>query len=128
MTDRLSSRSLSITMLVVGAWLIISPYIFGYENAAAIWQQVVGGLLVVIVGAVRYAAPGMHWPSWITVAVGAWLVVMSFALNLHMGVEYWNGLIVGLVAAIVGLWDATPQSSSVHHGIHRHSGGAHPVG
>lgn len=127
MVDRLSTKSLSIAMLVVGAWLIISPYILSYESAQAIWQQVIGGLLVVIVGAVRYAAPEIHWPSWITVAVGAWLIIMSFALNLQMGVEYWNGLIVGLVTAIVGLWDATPQSAVHHRGIHR-GGGAHPVG
>ena len=35
---------------VVGLWLIISPFITGYDASAAYWNQIILGILVAVVG------------------------------------------------------------------------------
>lgn len=130
MVDKaLQSRSLSSIMFIVGAWLLVSPYLLGYTLDQAIWQQTIAGLLIAIVAAVRYVMPAMQWPSWITVALGAWLVLAPFITGYNDGVAIWNGIFFGLVAAGLGLWDATTDFASVSgaHHIRHHSGGAHPT-
>ncbi len=45
--------------LLLGLWLIVSPFLFGYTNdAAAFWNsEVIGFMMVVITGVVAFAIP-----------------------------------------------------------------------
>jgi hypothetical protein len=45
--------------MLLGLWLIVSPFLFGYTNdAAAFWNsEVIGFMLVVITGVVAVAIP-----------------------------------------------------------------------
>lgn len=43
--------------LVLGIWLIISPWVLGYVTAAAFWNAIVVGMLLIGFALVRVAAP-----------------------------------------------------------------------
>ncbi|GEM_PF-4429531 len=45
--------------LIVGVWLVVSPFLFGYTyNTAEFWNsEVVGVMLIVITGIVGFSVP-----------------------------------------------------------------------
>lgn len=96
-------RSLAGLDFVMGAWLIISPFILSYTAANARWNQIIFGSIVAIAGAVRYFSPGAAWLSWLTGPVGVWLIVAPFVLHYNRGIAYGNEIVFGLIIAVLSL-------------------------
>ena len=80
MSDRdfaTQARTASGFNILLGIWLIISPWVFGYVSAgpAPMWNSVVVGALVVILAATRFStphtAPGL---SWTNLVLGLWTI------------------------------------------------------
>ena len=120
-TTTRSERGLSIVTLIIGAWLIASPYILGYVTQHAIWQQVIGGVIIVAVAAWQLSAPRMRWPSWITAIVGAWLIIAPFATVYADGAAYLNQIVFGLIMVGLSIWQLDPGYVPAR----RHGGGGH---
>lgn len=51
------TKSASWTNAAIGLWLILSPFILGYGNSAAMWNDVIVGVLVLVCGAWNAALP-----------------------------------------------------------------------
>lgn len=95
-------RSISVINLVLGVWLVISPFILSYTTTSSYWNQIIFGAIVGILAIVRLVSPRMTWPSWINSLIGLWLIVSPFILNYVRDVAYWNAIILGVVVAILG--------------------------
>jgi hypothetical protein len=68
--------------VVAGLWLIIAPFVLGYEDIqAALWNDVLVGIMVAAFAVARLARPLMNpsW-SWINALLGLWLIVAPFVL------------------------------------------------
>lgn len=92
--------------LVLGAWLFLSPWIFGFTSeTAASWNAWLSG--IVIAGlAIAALAAFAEWEEWISL-VSPWLV--GFSAN---ATAAWVHFVVGVIVAVVAairLW-------FVHHG------------
>lgn len=103
---RMTSRSISAINFLAGIWLIISPYILGYNTGQAMWQQTVAGVIIALMAIIHYAAPSMRWTSWINALAGIWMIVAPFATGYTATVAYWNEVILGIIVAVMALWNA----------------------
>lgn len=79
--ERETVQSIAIVNLILGAWLIISPWILGYTSAAAQWDQTIIGIVVVILAVLRGLAPRQQWLSFLTGLVAIWAVIAPFILG-----------------------------------------------
>lgn len=117
--DRLAAvKSASGLNIIAAIWLILSPFLLGYyELQAAIWNDIIVGVIVLGLGWARVAnpfyAPGF---SWANAVLGLWLILAPFALNYSaMPTPLWNDVIVGVVIAALATWSAvaTPHRSAM---------------
>lgn len=86
------------TVLLLGAWLLLSPFLLDQNHAAATSNAHIVGLCFVLFGAVALVEPRM-WEEWLNLALGGWLVVSPFVLGFaHHPVAAWNAITVGFIA------------------------------
>ena len=110
--------------IVAGLWLIIAPFALGYVDIrAALWNDIVVGIIVAAFAVARVARPLMNPSlSWINAVLGLWLIAAPFALGYGRAVEaealaaegalgtaqtaMWNDIIVGVIILVLGAWSA----------------------
>lgn len=92
-------------MLVLGAWLFISPWVVAAPAAGAVaWNAWIVGVLLVIVS-VAALAQLAEWEEWINLVLGGWVFASPwiFGYGAEAGAA-WNSYIVGVLAVIVAIW------------------------
>lgn len=91
------------TLLVLGAWLLLSPFLLDYAGA----QTALGNSLVAGTGVALFALLGLlrapPWSAWAALVVGLWLMASAFALAGASAPAYWNQLAVGALIVVFGL-------------------------
>lgn len=100
--------------IVLGVWLMIAPAILGYSGlAVAAWNDVIVGVLIVILAGIRVGMPARYAGlSWLNFVFGIWLVVAPFILGYLApapvpGVgttAMWNDIIVGILVLLFASW------------------------
>lgn len=120
--ERTTSQSLSILNMIFGAWLIVSPYILGYASSQARWQQAAAGAVILILAGIRFMAPHIQWVSWVNALIGVWMIVAPFtsASGYQSTVAFWNEVVIGILVALSGLWNASIHTMPLqqHHRGH----------
>lgn len=108
-------RTLSIVNAILGIWLIITPYWFGYTSTAATWNQTILGIVVLILAAIRAIVPSQRWTSMLTGIAGIWAIIAPFILSYNRSVAYWNEIIIGVLVAYLAFSNYGLSSASRHH-------------
>lgn len=94
--------------LVIGAGLLISPWLFGFAGeTAAAWNAALAGAFIAVLAVAAIAAFD-DWEEWLSLAAGAWVAVSPWLLGftgnaMATRVHAIAGVIVAVVAA-VRLW------------------------
>ena len=104
--DPVAASTLNI---IAGIWIILSPFIFGFWNLAApSWASVIVGVAVVVLAAIRVAAPMRNVGlSWINFLLGIWLVISPWVFGYAMRPRMvWNDVILGVIVGVLALWSA----------------------
>jgi hypothetical protein len=109
-------KILSGINIVLGAWLIIAPFVMGYTDTAAMWNSIIVGVIVAILAWIRAANPASApWLSWVNAVLGVWLIIAPFILGFSgMTGSKWTNIVVGVGIAIFGAWSAlaTPATTT----------------
>lgn len=105
--DRMETRTLSGINMLLGAWLIVSPYILSYSSTTAKWNQTIFGVVILLLAVARYIMPRLELASWLAGLAGIWMIIAPFILNYSTAVAYWNEVLVGIVVAMVAFWNTT---------------------
>ena len=91
--------------VLVGVWLAISPWVFGYFNITAptLTSVVLGVIIAVAAGA---ALLKFHeWEEWVSVVMSGWLIMSPWLFNYAaMAPAAWNHVIVGLLVLALSGW------------------------
>lgn len=112
-TTDAASRSSRISFastcnLVVGAWMILAPFILGYVTGAALWNSIIFGVLVVVFALMRVVntarSPAL---SWWNAIFGVWLILAPFVLGYELDAQIWNSVIAGLLILALGAWSGS---------------------
>jgi hypothetical protein len=103
--ERVSTREWSLSgnswvNILLGIWIIASPFVLGFHSKA-MWNNVVVGVGVGVLALIRW---GMHQPgwSWLNLILGIWLVISPFVFFLS-GAAMWNNVILGIIVAAFAL-------------------------
>ena len=93
--------------VVLGLWLIASPWVLGYAAMTApAWNAYVVGVIIAV--AALAALFAFHvWEEWVSVAFGTWLVISPWLLGFAgFSTALWNQIVVGVIVAALALWSA----------------------
>jgi hypothetical protein len=91
--------------LVLGIWLCLSPWILQLAGDQIVTQNsVLVGLLLILTESASLVSFRM-WEEWISVALGAWLVVSPWVLGIPEPAAMANFVIVGLAVAVLALYE-----------------------
>jgi SPW repeat len=105
-----SNAGVSWINVLLGIWVIISPFILGFSTLpAAMWNSVATGGAIGILALIRSSAPRQSGWSWTNVILGIWLIISPFALGFASGVALWNDVILGIIIAIVAWGNAAAR-------------------
>ena len=91
--------------LVLGAWLAASPWLLGFSGVElAMSNAVILGALIMAYALVELGIP-RTWEEWISLVMGAWLVISPFVLGFSgYRVASWNVILVGVLLAVFAAW------------------------
>ena len=112
-TDKITVQWRDATNLVLGVWLIVSPWILGYvaQQAPTVNAVVVGVVITLAAAAAIYAF--QTWEEWANVALAAWLVVSPWVLKYDaMQTATWNQVAIGALVGLLALWEANTEHGS----------------
>ncbi len=100
--------------LVLGLWLLASPWALGFvtEQAPTRNAWVVG--VVIAVAALAALVAFNKWEEWVEAALGAWLIISPYLLGFtpQMNATL-NQAIVGIIVAGLAVWSVmvTPDTA-----------------
>jgi hypothetical protein len=93
--------------VVLGGWLVASPWVFGYVGTSAAWNSVVIGALILIIGATRVVSLAGPFLARVNLVFGLWTIASPWIFGYAAGEPaMWNSIIVGTVVALMAIWSA----------------------
>jgi hypothetical protein len=108
--EKLTNQWQDTLNLVLGLWLIISPWVLAYTaQTTAAWTAHAVGVVILVMAALALYA--FHtWEEWINVALAAWLIVSPWLLGYSaVQAATWNQIVVGLAVGVLALWSAAVE-------------------
>ena len=97
---------------LAGIWLIIAPFVLGYRSADPYWNDIVFGVIVAFLAAVRVSgASRASELSWANALIGVWLFVSAFWLD-SSGRASWNDVILGAIVFLLAMASGTASSKA----------------
>jgi hypothetical protein len=114
-STRQADTGVSVINLLIGIWLIISPFVVmafsQFQNVRA--NNVIIGILVGLVALFRASSTARAQWSWANVILGVWLIISPFVLGVSSNVTaMWHNVIAGIVVALLA-WSRVFATRSV---------------
>jgi len=110
---RLTDQWKDAVNLVLGLWLIVSPWALGFAaDKTPTWNAWVVGV-VIAVAALAALIAFNKWEEWVEAALGAWLIVSPYLLGFTAQTHAtWNQVIVGVIVGGLAIWSAMATSDT----------------
>lgn len=100
---------------LLGIWLCISPWALEYDlEATATKTAVISGILVILAELVTLSI-FQSWEEWISVILGAWLIVCPWIIGISASSVRANFIVVGaliMALSFYEIWDAHRQGAA----------------
>ena len=93
------ARWSQIPLLVLGLWLIVSPFSFGYRSVPLIWSDMISGILVIALAVIAFRT-GRAWAAWANTFVGLWPAFAPLAFWVPDAAAYANDTLVGMLVIV----------------------------
>jgi len=98
-----NAKLFDVANLVLGALLVVSPWLFGFDAGKISENATLAGLAIAILAIAALAAFAV-WEEWLNLAVGLWTLVSPWVLGFQgttaMTVHVLIGAAVAVLAAI----------------------------
>lgn len=106
-----TSAGVSWINIVLGIWVIISPFIVQFTRfPAAMWNNVIVGIVIAVLAIIRTSVPRQTGWSWVNVILGIWMIISPFALGAMTTAVLWNNIILGIVIALIATGSASSKA------------------
>jgi hypothetical protein len=96
--------------IVLGIWVIISPFVLAMHSPKVMWNNVITGAVVCILALIRWGTHRLGL-SWLNLILGICLVISPFVLFLNTAVM-WNNVILGIIIAASALSHTYSKASA----------------
>jgi hypothetical protein len=110
--DTYRYRSFSVPSglnFAAAVWLIISPWVLGFNDFTAMtWNLVISGAVVLLFSGVRlWGTNAISSLSWINAAIGVWVFISPWVFgDSAVASILWDCVITGAVVFLLGAWSA----------------------
>ncbi|HLM83671.1 MAG TPA: SPW repeat protein [Candidatus Bathyarchaeia archaeon] len=102
--------------VILGIWLIASPFLLGFTGTALSRNNVIFGIIIAVLSLFEVSAPEESaWAGWLNALFGIWILISPFVLGFTGMGALWNGIIAGIIVAVLAIWGATSSSSTSEH-------------
>jgi hypothetical protein len=91
-----------IPLLVLGPWLIASPFSLGYRSVPLIWSDVISGILITALAVIAFRTKRVS-PAWASTFVGLWVAFAPLAFWAPDAVAYANDTLVGMLVIVFAM-------------------------
>ncbi len=100
------ARTASGVNILLGLWLIISPWVFDYSAKSAALSSITVGALIALLAAIRFASShNSAGLSGINLLLAFWTAgapwIYEYAINTG---ALWNNIFVGILVAVLAAW------------------------
>ena len=85
--------------LIIGIWLILSPWILRYHHLDYAWNSYISGALVAVLSIFALKKRN-EWIEWVNMIIGLWLFFSPWLLGMIAIPEMWNHWIAGILIAV----------------------------
>jgi hypothetical protein len=91
--------------LVLGLWLIASPWILTFQaERGALWSSVILGILIAA-AALASLVQVRAWEEWANVVLGVCVIIGPWVLRFaDYSTPTWNAVVTGIIIAALALW------------------------
>jgi hypothetical protein len=108
-----NGHGISWINILLGIWMIISPFALGFANVPrSMWNNVVLGIVIAIVAIIRTSTTRQPGWGWLNALLGIWVVISPLVLGLVLGNAIWNNVILGIIITILA-WSSAVRASPV---------------
>lgn len=91
------------TVMMLGLWLVSSPFTFSYTKPAMIWSDVASGVLLVFFAGAAFAPRWDFYGRWGVALVGTWLQFAPLVFWAPAAAAYLNDTLVGALAITLSI-------------------------
>ena len=107
-------------ILLLGLWLLVSPWAFSYpEGSPQMINAFASGLVIAVLAAFDLYKT-YFWAVVVNLLVGVWVAVSPWVLRIaEQRVVMWNELIIGIAVVVLALWELRTDPE-----LHKHWPGA----
>jgi hypothetical protein len=104
MKDWTNTKLCDVANLILGAFLFVSPWIFGFGGSRAAENANIVGVVIAVLAIAALAAFAV-WEEWLNLIVGLWALVSPWVLGFQattkaMAVCVIVGILVAILAAV----------------------------
>jgi hypothetical protein len=92
-----------VASLVVGAWLVVSPFVLGMAGAA-VWLTIALGLGVILFAVEAFVIPS-YLEEWGDMLLGLALVVAPWTVGYEPGAATVSSVLSGLLVILFAAWE-----------------------
>ena len=93
------ARWSQIPLLVLGLWLIASPFSLSYRSVSMIWSDVISGFLVTALAVFAFRTKRV-WAAWANTFVGLWLAFAPVVFRTPDAAAYANDTLIGMLVVV----------------------------
>jgi SPW repeat len=112
-----------VASLVMGVWLVLSPFALGFAGAA-VWITIVLGLFVVLFAVEGFVIPS-YLEEWGELLLGLALLAAPWTIGYESVTATVNSMLLGILVIVFGAWELT---SDRHFITWWHDRWHHPAG
>ena len=107
-------------ILLLGLWLVVTPWVYTYpQGSPQMINAVVSGLVIAVLAAFDLYKT-YFWAVVVNLLVGIWVAVSPWVLRLaEQSTLMWNFVIAGIAVAVLALWELRTDPE-----LHKHWPGA----
>jgi hypothetical protein len=85
-----------VPLLVLGLWLIVSPFSLGYRSVPLIWSDIISGILVTVLAVIAFRTKRV-WAAWANTFVGLWVAFAPVVFRTPDAAAYANDTLIGML-------------------------------
>jgi SPW repeat len=109
--------------LLVGVWLVLSPFALGFAGAA-LWVTIILGLFVILAGVEGLVLPS-YLEEWVEILLGVALVAAPWSIGYEQVSAAANGVLSGILVILLAgseLWTDREFTTWWHNRWHHSAG------
>jgi hypothetical protein len=118
----LDKKMFDWTNVILGVWVLISPWLLGFSaSAGALWSAVILGLAVIAVSAWALYQPKRRLPEWANLLLGIVLFLAPWAVGYSTEMAAaWNSWALGVILAGFAAYTFIPRMRTPEHPAPHH--------